>query len=257
MSGLKVTNLSLSITNKPLLRDVSLSVAPGEFVAILGANGAGKSTLLKAITGLQAFHDGAITWNEESLSTIDPIARAKVLSYLPQERPSSWPILVRDVVALGRYAYGVNTGKLSDVDLRIVRQALQDCDLTGFETRQIDTLSGGENARVHCARTFASEAAMILADEPTTSLDPKHQLEVLQLLRGYVSESRCVAVVLHDPALAARFADRLVWMRDGRIHADGTPEQTLNPKVLAATYDIQASVNHSGKYVQVEFYQPL
>ena len=107
----------------------------------------------------------------------------------------------------------------------------------------MDALSGGETTRVHCARTFASESPLLFADEPTTALDPRHQLEIMRLLKNYVTETRGALIVAHEPALAARFADRLVWMKDGRIIADGSPTDTLTPTLLEQVYKVDARVS--------------
>ena len=253
--SLRVKNLSVSIDDNVLLDNVDLTISSGEFVAILGSNGAGKSTLLRAITSLQKY-SGEISWGEHSIRNLSITDRAKTLSYLSQDRPTSWPIRVCDVVALGRYAYGVGPGKLSPADQTVVNEAIDNCDLHHLTDRSIDTLSGGEQARVHCARTFASDAALLLADEPTTSLDPKHQLEILALLRGYTTESKSCLVVMHEPALAARFADRLIWMKDGRIIASGTPSDTLTSEMMAEVYGVRASVEIA-EYPNVTLHKPI
>lgn len=256
MNELKVENLSVSIGDKSLLRDVYLSVKSGELVTILGSNGAGKSTLLKCITGIQTFKQGLITLDGTSINTRSSIERARAISYLPQSRPNTWPIRVKDVVALGRYAYGVSPGNLTGEDLKVVDAAIRNCHLTTLADRSIDTLSGGEQARAHCARTFCSRSPIVIADEPTTSLDPKHQLEVMDLIRQYVDEGNSGIVVLHEPALAARYADRLVWLKAGEIVADGSPSETLTPETMAKVYEVEAEVDLTGDFPAVNTLRP-
>lgn len=257
MSLLELTKLSASVGDTELLKSLDLTIQPGELVAILGSNGAGKSTMLKCIAGLQAYQQGGIKLSGELVDELDAIQRAQRLSYLPQERPTAWPLLVSDVVALGRFAYGVSLGRINDKEQIIIDKVLRNCNLERLAHRAIDTLSGGEQARVHCARAVVAGAPLLLADEPTTSLDPKHQIDILQLLRDYVTESSSVLVVLHDPALAARFADRLIWLKTGEIVAEGTPRDTLTSDTLREVYEVEATVTSTGKYLGLEIHQSL
>ena len=154
------------------------------------------------------------------------------------------------MVSLGRYAWGCSLGRPGAEDLRAVNAALTSCDLLDLAGRPTDTLSGGELARVHCARAFATEAPLLFADEPVASLDPRHALRIMELIRGYVAAGAGALVVLHDVSLAARFAHRLIWMRDGRIVADGTPEATLTEGRMAEIYQVRARIN--GNLVELE-----
>ena len=153
-------------------------------------------------------------------------------------------------VALGRYAYGAAPGRLSAEDADAVDQAIRRCDLTDLTDRQTDTLSGGELARVHCARAFAADAPLLVADEPVAALDPRHQFRIMDIVRDYVDGGCGALVVLHDISLAARYATRIVWMKDSRIVADGSPEETLTPERLADIYGVRATV--SGRTVEIE-----
>ena len=179
-----------------------------------------------------------------------PQLRARRASYLPQRRPLAWPSPVRDVVALGRFSHGAALGRLGDADRQAVAVALEACDLTALADRAADTLSGGELARVHFARAFAAEAPLLIADEPVAALDPRHQHRIMELVRSFVDTGGGALIVLHDVALAARFADRLLWMLDGRMVADGTPAGTLSAERLAEVYGVKAGVE--GLRVQIE-----
>lgn len=256
MNQLRVSNLSVVVEQQSLLSDIYLNIESGELVAILGSNGAGKSTLLNCIVGAQAF-SGLVSWNETPVSSMNSTDKARAISYLPQNRPTSWPLRVKDIVALGRYAFGATPGNLSPTDSAAVTAAMQSCNLMALQDRQIDTLSGGEQARVHCARTFASEAPLLVADEPTNSLDPKHQLEILTMISSYVDQDRSGLVVLHEPALAARFATRLIWLKNGSIVADGTPAETLTRETMALVYEVNAGVDLSGPIPLVQIENPL
>lgn len=257
MTELQVENLSYEIDGQRLLEDVTFHLGAGELVVILGANGAGKSTLLKCCLGLLGADSGSVKLAGKRVGDLEIQFRAQQISYLPQRRPMVWPILVRDVVALGRFAYGANIGRMSRVDKNAVERAIEDCDLASFVDRRMDTLSGGETARVHCARAFAAETPILLADEPTTSLDPRHQFEILQLLKSYVTAHRGALVVAHEPALAARFADRLIWMKQGKIVADGPTDTTFNAELMAEVYSVNAEVSFDHGYPSVNVLDTL
>ena len=176
------------------------------------------------------------------VATLGPVERARLAAYLPQLRPLVWPQPVRDIVALGRFAYGSTPGQLSADDEAAVGRAIAACGLAGFETRAADTLSGGELSRVHLARALASEAPLLVADEPVAALDPRYQHEMLQIFTNVAKQGRAVLTVIHDLALAARYADRLIWMKEGRIVADGTPAQTITQERLRDVFAIDAAV---------------
>ena len=224
-----------------LVADADLTVAPGELVVLLGPNGAGKTSLLRAAVGLGGA-TGHATLNGETTQTMSPRTRALALSYLPQMRPLAWPARVRDVVALGRFAHGVTLGRLSPRDAEAVDGALARCDLIPLADRATDTLSGGELARVHLARALAAEAPLIVADEPVAALDPRHQHRVMGLLRDFVREGGGALAVLHDLALAAAYADRLVWMKDCRVVADGPVRATMTVERIAEVYGVRARI---------------
>ena len=210
---------------------------------MLGANGAGKSTLIRTSVGLQALTGGSAFLNSENAHALDAQARAKQLAYLPQIRPLAWPNRVRDVVALGRFSFGATPTNLSADDSAAVDKAIDACGLSNLINRAAETLSGGELARVHCARAFASEAPLIVADEPTAALDPRHQLMIMDLFQSYVSKGGGALVVPHDVSLAARYATKLLWMKNGEIVCESTPRDTLSPKNLADVYDVHAEVS--------------
>lgn len=250
MAELLTQNLSVKAGPTTLVSDASLRLVPGELVALLGPNGAGKTSLLKAALGLEKRSAGLATLDGSDSGKLSPIERARRVAYLPQQRPLAWPNTVRDVVALGRYAYGAAPGRLSAKDAAAVDQAIARCDLTDLSGRQTDTLSGGELARVHCARAFAADAPLLVADEPVAALDPRHQFRIMDIVRDYVDGGCGALVVLHDISLAAHYATRIVWMKDSRIVADGSPEETLTPERLADIYGVRATV--SGRAVEIE-----
>ena len=239
-----MTTLNLhTLSHAQLLHDATLTLAPGELVALLGPNGAGKTTLLRTALGLLPATSGTVTLDGQPLVQVSTAERARAVAYLPQAREIAWPVAVRDVVALGRFAHGATLGRLSPADAAAVECALANCDLLAFADRRADTLSGGEAARMHLARALAGEAALVLADEPVAALDPLHAHQVLGLLRHATRQGQGVLTVLHDLNLAAAYADRLVWMADGRIVADGSVADTLTAERVRAVYGVEAEVS--------------
>ncbi|MCY4430622.1 MAG: ABC transporter ATP-binding protein, partial [Rhodospirillales bacterium] len=170
MTELIATNLTLKVGRATLVDGVSFCLRPGELVALLGPNGAGKSSLLRASLGLQKRSSGTVTLGGRDSERLSPAARARHVSFLPQIRSIAWPNVVRDVVALGRFSHGAAIGTLRGADREAVERALEACDLLHLANRRTDPLWGGEPARLHCARAFAAEAPLLLADEPVGGL---------------------------------------------------------------------------------------
>ena len=243
MTEFAAAGLTLMARDAVLVDNASYRLAPGEFVALLGPNGAGKTSLIRASLGLEKLSEGTATLGGEDASALGPAARAQRVAYLPQIRPLAWPNRVRDVVALGRFSHGAAIGRLTDLDADAVDQAIAACDLSDLAHRRADTLSGGELARMHCARAIAAQAPLLFADEPTSALDPRHQFRVLDLIADFVRRGGGALVVLHDVGLAARYASRLIWMKAGRILADGPTTETLSAERLAEVYGVRASVD--------------
>ena len=242
MVELSIQEVAVTLARRAVLRDVSLRATPGEMVVVLGPNGAGKTVLLRAVLGLVKRDGGSVTAGGDDPARLPAAERARRIAYLPQSRPLAWPVRVRDVVALGRYAHGASPGRLGGEDAAAVERTLSACDLDDLADRRCDTLSGGELSRVHLARAMATETPVLLVDEPTEALDPLHQYQVMRLIRAYTEAGNCALVVLHEAALAARFADRLAWISGGRIVADGPPKETLTPERMAEVYGVRAAV---------------
>lgn len=254
MTELIATNLTAKAGGITLLDDASLTLRSGELIAILGPNGAGKTTLLRSMLGLIDIASGAANIGGTDTTALSPAARARSISYLPQRRPLAWPNRVIDIVSLGRFAHGAALGRLGPADAAAVDNAIDACDLRTLAHRNADTLSGGEIARVHFARALAAKAPLLIADEPVAALDPRHQLRIAELIRDYVAAGGGALVVLHEVALAARFAHRLVWMKNGKIVADGSPRDTLTAKLMNDVYGVKAHVNFDthGPDVRIE-----
>jgi iron complex transport system ATP-binding protein len=237
---LTAQGVSVKLVGRRVLNDISLSLSSGHLVALVGPNGAGKTTLLRALAGLVP-SDGAIHIGGEALSSLSLRERAKRFGYLPQGHIAHWPLPARDIVALGRYPHGAtDPARLSPGDAEAVLRAMQATDATEFAARRVTELSGGERSRVALARVLAVEAPVILADEPTSSLDPRHQIDVMKNLRSAADKGTLVMVVTHDLGLAARFADIVLVLSDGRLVAQGAAKQALSEQVMAEVFRISA-----------------
>ena len=210
-------------------------------MALVGPNGAGKTTLIKALAGLVPCF-GKVEIEGQDRDTMKSRERAQKLAYLPQGHEFSWPLPAAEIVALGRYPHADPFARVSPEDRQAVAHAMEITGLKDFGSRIVTTLSGGERARVALARVLATQAKILLADEPTMSLDPRHQFVVMELLQRAARGGGAVLAVVHDLALAARYGDRVLILEKGRIVADGKPEQTLNPERIANVFGVEADM---------------
>ena len=237
---LTAKGLGVRLAGRVVLKDVSLALSPGHLVALVGPNGAGKTTLLRALAGLIP-SEGEIEIGGQTLSSLPLRERAKRFGYLPQGHVVHWPLPARDIVALGRYPHGAtDPARLSPRDAEAVLRAMQAVDVMEFSDRRVTELSGGERSRVALARALAVEAPVILADEPTSSLDPRHQIDVMKNLRATADKGVLVIVVTHDLGLAARFADHVLVLREGQLVSQGAPAEALSEQVMADVFRISA-----------------
>ncbi len=242
--------LSLNLRGRPVLQGVNGHLEKGKVTVILGANGAGKSSLLSCLASLRTSYSGTITLGDKLLSSIPAQTRARQIGLLPQQADIHWEINVRALVALGRLPHQGRWGKNANDDAAIAK-AMAQTDCAQFADRKALRLSGGEQARVHLARVLAGEPDWVLADEPFANLDPAHQLDALACLKdvanGGATQGRAgVVLVLHDLTQAARIADHVIIMKQGRVQAAGTARQVLTHEQLAEAFGVTVHIGVDG-----------
>jgi len=224
-------NISASYAGARVVKNVSAQAKTGEFIALVGPNGSGKSTLIKAIAGLIK-HQGVTLLPDGSR------ARAKNISYLAQNCTAPNLRTVKDVIALGRSPFLGPFSKLSTEDNLAIKRAAKRCETLDLFDRQFGTLSGGEKMRVHLSRALATEAPVLLADEPITALDPYYQISVMNVLRQSADEGKTIITALHDLDFAKRFADRIWVMQHGQLVKNESAETALSPDILKTVFRI-------------------
>ena len=235
-AGLVAKDLTVRLGGHEVVRDVSIEVAPGEWVAVIGPNGAGKSTLLGALSGALA-HRGRVEVAGIDTGRLAPRARAQQIALVPQTPVVPEAISVRDYVLLGRTPHLGMLGIAGRHDRVVTEEVLAELDLVGLADRRVDSLSGGERQRVVIGRALAQDTPVVLLDEPTSALDIGHQQEVLELLDRLRRERRlAVLTTLHDLTIASRYPDRLMLLVGGRSVAAGTPVEVLTEDLLARSY---------------------
>jgi iron complex transport system ATP-binding protein len=233
------------------VRSATIELAAGEFIGLIGPNGAGKSSLLRALAGVGSA-TGEVFWEEHRLRDLSDAARARAIAYLPQSPHADWPLTVRELVALGRLPHRRYGERLQDLDQLAIEKAMRETDIEHLADRPVDQLSGGEHMRAHLARAFAVDAPVLLVDEPIASLDPFHQLGVIELLARQRAAGRLVVGVLHDLNLALSACSRLLLLDDGQIVVDGAPDEAIDAGRLERHYRIRAWLTeHEGRRVAV------
>lgn len=243
MTRLYTENINIGYGENLIVKNLSVKIADKKITTIIGANGCGKSTLLKAITRIIPTKAGTIVLDGKDILKEDTKALAKKISILPQAPEGTEGITVGELVSYGRFPYQKGFGRHSKKDYEVIDWALEVTGTMDYKYRAIDSLSGGQRQRAWIAMALAQETDIIFLDEPTTYLDMAHQLEVLELLqRLNVQQQRTVVMVLHDLNQAARFADCIIALKDGKVVKAGSCEEVLNKEVLMEVFNIDAEI---------------
>ena len=237
---LSVKEISLSYGDREVLRGVSFDLCEGEIIALLGANGAGKTTLIRALNGTVIPSSGQILLDGNDISTMTRSQIAKEIAVVAQENETRFPVTVLEFVLSGRFVYGGAFGWESESDIKSAKKALADCDLGEYGSRLMNELSGGERQRVVLARALATNARILLLDEPTANLDLAHQAMMFRLVQKRCEECGSAAIVItHDLNMAASFADRIILLKAGRIEAQGMPAEVLTAENVAQVFGVK------------------
>ncbi len=248
---LEVQNILINYGVRAVVRDVSFALAAGKIIALLGANGAGKTTLLKALNRGLPVAAGEILLNEKPLENFSRREIAREIAVIAQETETKFPVAVLEFVLAGRFAHGTAFGWESESDLQIALDCLNLCDLANYEARQMNQLSGGERQRVVLARALATNAKILLLDEPTANLDLAHQALMFRLVKERCEECGSAAVLItHDLNLASEFADEIILLKNGAILAKGTPDKVFTEENLIEVFNVKVLLDenpHSGK----------
>jgi iron complex transport system ATP-binding protein len=240
---ISVEGVSVSFGGLSVLDSVDLTVAEGEFAALVGPNGAGKTTLLRAITGYLDPDDGRVSLGGERVDELSSKAVSRRVATVPQDTHVGFSFTAEQLVEMGRTPHRSRLDWGEDSDA--VADAMARTETLALRDRAVDDLSGGERQRVLLARALAQDPTALLLDEPTASLDINHQVQVLDLVRELADEGKAALAAIHDLDLAARFCDRLLLLRDGAICARGPPETVLSDPDLAAAFDTTTAVTRN------------
>lgn len=253
---IKVTGLSFGYRSNPVLRNIHMQLNKGEVASIVGPNGAGKTTLLKSMANIFPPEKGRIWLNGQDVRVLKPNVLAQKQAYVPQQASFSFPLTVMETVLLGRKPH--MRWRVSSHDLHVVEQLLKRLNLEVFADRYMDELSGGERQKVLIARALAQEPEILLLDEPTSALDIRHQLEVLELVRGFAHQSHMLVVlVLHNLELAARYSDTIYMLYNGKIHASGSPEEVFAADNMRHVYGVDMRIESSRYGLKMTALEPV
>ncbi|ACB86171.1 ABC transporter related [Natranaerobius thermophilus JW/NM-WN-LF] len=247
---LSAEGITFSYGSRSVLDDVTFQVPEGQVTSIIGPNGSGKTTLIKCINKVLPPKKGSVMVDGQELLKMNRKNMAKILGYVPQITKEAFPLTVFETVLMGRKPH--MGWKVSSKDLNTVSQVISQLGLTSLSERYLDELSGGQKQKVLLARALAQEPGIFLLDEPTSDLDIKNQLEVLQLVNKIAKENTSTIVMaIHDLHMAARFSDKVILLKEGEIYATGTPTEVLTEENLAVTYEVKTSIinTNSGIYV--------
>ncbi|MDT8284468.1 MAG: ABC transporter ATP-binding protein [Thermovirgaceae bacterium] len=235
---LSVRGLKVTLGSKEVLKGIDMDLPGGEVVALLGPNGSGKSTLIAAAGGVGRRSGGSVDLLGEDIDTLSRRQVARRVAIVPQQTGFLMPFTVMETVLMGRFPAAGRFARLSNDDEQAAMAALEMVDLGSFGERLVTDLSGGEAQRVAIARALAQETPVLLLDEPVSALDPRHAMAVFRLLGSLKNEGKGVIVALHDINFALRFADRIVFLKEGVLHEPPSP-RLVDEKVLAGIFDNQ------------------
>ena len=235
---LEVNNIHFSIDGKKILEGISARFEPGRIHGIIGPNGSGKSTLLKNICRIWEPQSGSIVINGKDYSEIPRKELSTMVTLVPQNTTIGFPISVFDIVSMGRNPHLGRFEGVRKKDREIIERALQQTNISALKDRNINELSGGEGQLAIIARAIATEASLILLDEPTSELDVKHTLEIVDILHVFKEQGKTILVTIHDLNLARRFCDRITILCRGKLFYSGNPEDAFAEENIKQVFGV-------------------
>ncbi len=240
---LQATNLSFAYDQDLVLKNISLDIKAGEFMAVIGPNGSGKSTLLKLLGGILIPDQQNVQFDSRDILDIKKKALATLISWIPQETHLAFPFKVQDVVMMGRHPYLSALTFEGEKDYQIATHAMELTETRQFAERNFNEISGGEKQRVLLASAIAQDPEVMLLDEPTSALDIKYQVEILNILKRLNKEKGTTLVLaMHDLHLASKFCHRLALLKEGKLVCEGTPREVLKEDILESVYGIKVKL---------------
>ncbi|WP_125980123.1 ABC transporter ATP-binding protein [Loigolactobacillus iwatensis] len=243
MAKLVGKDLVIGYRQQVIIKQLNVVFPEHEIIGLIGPNGSGKSTLLNVLSGFRQPKAGVVELDGQKLSDLAPKQRAQKIASLPQNPSAPMDTLVRDLVSYGRYAYQKPLQGLQETDQVAINTALEQAGMVGLEQRTIKNLSGGQRQRAFIAMVLAQNSDILLLDEPTSSLDLMHQLEILKLLRQLNQKlHKTIILVIHDLNQAARFCDTLLCLRAGKVRYQGAPSKVFTEQMLAEVFQINAKM---------------
>ena len=239
----KLEKVAFSYGQRKALDDLELEIEKGRFHTVMGPNGCGKTTLLDLLCGYLSPDSGKILFNGKNISRYGKKTLAKSIALAPQNYHVNFPYTVLEVVGMGRYPHRPRFGPPSEEDVSIVEHAIETCGVKNLADRSVTELSGGEKQRVVFARTIAQQTPVLLLDEPCSGMDIKHALDMMKIASDRVrNHGATVVAVMHDINMAARFADNMIFMKDGRVIEPGVTKNGLNPNINKKVFDVESLV---------------
>jgi len=244
---LSCKDLHVQVGHREVLRGIDITLKPGHLTAVVGPNGAGKSTLVRTLLGMTTPTRGHLELDGRALASYSREELARLVSFIPQDTQIDFSFRVEDVVLMGRYPHLSPLEPEGPADLRAAADALKELELTGLAQRDVTSLSVGERQLTVVARAFATQASVLIADEPVAALDIGHRLRVLDLLRTRATAGQTVVAVLHDLDLALRYADAVLLIDDGCLVASGAPREVLAGAALEQAFGVTVEMAENGE----------
>ena len=238
---LKIANLSFSIGEADILKEIDLDLRQGQLHAVIGPNGSGKSTLLKNICGIWPLSSGQVWIEGENIVRIPRKKLSRKVTFVPQNTWLTFPVTVRDLVLMGRNPHLTRFQRFGPRDWEIVNRTLESVDLLPLKSKLVTELSGGELQRAWIAGALATQAPLMLLDEPTSLLDIKHKLMIFRLLKSFKKRGLTIVVVIHELNFAYNFFDTVTVLQNGKIYKSGKTREIMTPGMIKEVFKVNAT----------------